>query len=253
MTQNVFPDGFAWWHLPVVFLAGLIGESYGALIGGGSIVIQGVLVFLGFPLRAVIATDIAGAIGTEAGILREAWRDVLARKRLVLLILVPSVIGGVLGTILLLRIPQETITLLVVAAVLFLLIHIYVGRHQPMTRIAPIPFVFAAFLLLGAYSNLVSIGEGTFGKLAVASLLGLTFVQSHGLKTMATLPLRIWSLTATAFSGLILWPYLLTLLVANYLAGLYATRWARKVPERHMRAALIVVAVVFVLYLLTTL
>ncbi|HEV7424543.1 MAG TPA: hypothetical protein VGO21_05165, partial [Candidatus Paceibacterota bacterium] len=69
--QNFFihfiPVYFKIWHLPIVFMTGLIAEGYGIVIGSGSVLTQFVLLSLGMPLPVVIATDIGGCLGSGIG------------------------------------------------------------------------------------------------------------------------------------------------------------------------------------------
>lgn len=238
------------WHIPIVFAAGFIGESYGALVGGGSIVIQSVLIFLGVPLQSAIATDIAGALGTEAGIIQTTWHSIMKQWRLVLLISISGTLGGIAGTTLLIGMPTTYIKGLMVAAVTGLILYLHLGSARWIAMKNNTVLIIIVFLLIGTYSNLLSIGEGTFGKIAVMSLAGLTFIQSHGVKTMATIPARIYSLIVTAMAGLIVWPYLITLLFATYLAGLASTNIAKRVPERYARAFITAAAIIFLAYLI---
>ena len=40
MLHSFFPAYFQWWHILVIFFAGLVGEAYSSIIGGGGIIIQ---------------------------------------------------------------------------------------------------------------------------------------------------------------------------------------------------------------------
>jgi uncharacterized membrane protein YfcA len=93
-------------------------------------------------------------------------------------------------------------------------------------------------------------GEGAFSRMGLMSILGLSFMQSQGLKATATMPSRIYSLIVTAFAGLIIWPYLLTFWCSNYLAGKYATKSVKKIPDAYMKTLLTTVSIAFVIYLL---
>jgi uncharacterized protein (TIGR02391 family) len=44
------PPHFHLWNIPFIFIAGLVGESFGALVGGGSIVTMPALLLMGLPL-----------------------------------------------------------------------------------------------------------------------------------------------------------------------------------------------------------
>lgn len=69
MFGNFLPAYFEWWNIPVIFMAGIIGESFGALVGGGSLVTLPALLFVGVPVQSAIAINTAAALGTEIGIL----------------------------------------------------------------------------------------------------------------------------------------------------------------------------------------
>jgi uncharacterized membrane protein YfcA len=253
MFGQFLPSYFEWWHIPMVFLGGLIGESFGALVGGGSIVTIPALLLTGAPLQSAIAVDNAAALGTEAGILSETLQKVRDNKWLVLAMSVPITLGGILGTWLLLHVSADIIKYLVAATVIFVVIHSFVHRkprHDSTVSKTNYALLGIILLLLGIYSNFISAGEGTFGKLSMMAILGMSFVQSQGLKATATMPSRMYSMIVTAIAGIMIWPYLLTMFVSNFIAGKYATKFAKRIPDQYMRTFLTIVSLLFVGYLL---
>lgn len=253
MLESIIPSYFEWWHLPLIFLAGLIGEGYGSLIGGGSIVMQATQVFLGVPVQSAIATDNAAALGTEAGILSETHKKVAKNKKLILWMFLPIALGGIIGTWFLLSISQNVIKLVMIAAILYLLLHSYYLKDKVQSKQASkwkYALLFVFLFIIGLYNNFIGIGEGTFSKIALMLILGLTFVESHGLKTVAMVPIRVYSLIVTGFVGLIVWPYLITFWVSNFLAGKYATKFVKKIPDTYMKTSLTIISVIFILYLI---
>jgi len=253
MFASFFPSHFEWWHIPLVFIAGVIGESFGALIGGGSIVTIPALLLTGAPLQSAIAIDNAAALGTEAGILSETWSKVKANKWLVLAMSVPITLGGILGTWLLLNVSADIIKYLIAATVIFVVIHSYTHKRPQLNAgVSKSSYFLLAIILflLGIYSNFISAGEGTFGKLSMMAILGMSFIQSQGLKATATMPSRIYSMIVTGLAGLIIWPYLLTMFISNFIAGKYATKFAKQIPDQYMRVFLTIVSLLFVVYLL---
>jgi uncharacterized membrane protein YfcA len=234
----------------------LVGESYGAIVGGGSIVVQGVLIALGVPPQSAIAVDNAAALGTEAGVISSAFHNIRRNWRVVLLITPPMMVGGALGTLLLLRAPPSAIKaiMIVVAAAMVLVTQVQVRRTTP-SRV-PRRFQLATLALLlgviGIYSNFIGIGEGTFSKLAIASCLGMTFMETHGVKTVAMVPMRVISLVATATAGILVWPYVITLWCSNFIAGRLSTKIVARLPEPVARNLLCVAAVAFMCYLVLT-
>lgn len=243
---------FELWHFPVLFIATLIGESFGALVGGGSLLTMPALLLTGIPIQSAIAVDNAAALGTEAGIFSETRRKVMANKKWVLLMAVPLTMGGVLGTWLLLNVPGDVIKYLMAATVIFIVVHAYTAKKSDKSKVSKKSYILVlAFLfLIGIYSNFMAAGEGAFSRMGLMTILGWSFLQSQGIKATATMPSRIYSLIVTGLAGLIVWPYLLTMWVAGFIAGKYATKFVKHTPDKYMKAALTVVSLIFVIYLL---
>ncbi len=98
MLGDFFPAYFEWWNIPLLFIAGIVGESFGALVGGGSLITLPALLFVGVPIQSAIAINTAAALGTELGILSETYRKVFQNKKLVLLMAIPVTMGGIRDT-----------------------------------------------------------------------------------------------------------------------------------------------------------
>jgi uncharacterized membrane protein YfcA len=254
IPHSFFPAYFEWWHIPVVFLAGMIGEGYGSVIGGGGILLQSVQVFLGVPIKSAIANGNTGGLGTEAGIISETHRQIAANKKLAVRIAIPFTLGGIGGIWLLLKVSPDVIKYVMIAAVLTILAHAYYsrGRQKTTEHISKSQHavLFFFMFLSGLYGSFIGPGEGAFSKFALMSVLGLTFIQSQGIKSVATVPSRIYSTVVTAIAGLIVWPYTLTLLASTFLGAKYATKVAKKIPNNYLMAGLTAVSLAFIAYLL---
>ena len=68
----------------------MLGESFGSIIGGDSIVMQPALLLTGAPLQSAIAIDNAAALGTEAGILPETHRSIHRYGQMTIFYVLPS-------------------------------------------------------------------------------------------------------------------------------------------------------------------
>lgn len=254
------PPYFEAWHLPVVFLAGLIGESYGTVTGGGGILIQLVLTSLGMPLPSVVATDLAGSIGANVGVLSVSPRSIWSNKRLMLALAVPALLGGVIGTLFLVTMPVELLKYIVIAGLVLLLIRLAITTREPRQTVDQVtlrrkqyPLVMTVMSLLGIYGNVSGVGIGTFERLAFVSILRVNFADSLGIGTIIGLPAMIFSLVVTAITGLLAWPYLLVLWLGTYTGGRVATKYVQRIPDHYLRILLIVIATLYLGYLVTSL
>ena len=247
-----FPAHFHVWYLALLFLAGLVGESFGALVGGGSIITLPALLFTGIPLQSAIAIDNTMTLGTLAGIISETYKQAIANKKLVLLMAIPSLLGSIIGTWLLLTVSGTIIRYLLAIVVIFIVVHAYFVKKPDPKLIGKTRYMLAmAFIVLvGIYSSFLSAGQGAFSRIGLMSILGWSFMQTQGITATAAIPARIYSLVVTGIAGLIVWPYLVTMWCSTFIAGKYATKFAKHVPDAYMRAALIVVSLLFVIYLL---
>ncbi|HET7673081.1 MAG TPA: sulfite exporter TauE/SafE family protein [Candidatus Saccharimonadales bacterium] len=253
LSHSFFPEFFQWWHIPFLFMAGLIGEGYGALVGGGSLVTQPALLVTGLPLHSVLAIDATGPIATEAGILTETRKDVVKRRKLVLLMAIPVILGGILGTHLLITTSPEVIKYIMVGSILLILGDGFItNKKRRSTHVSKERYavMMVSMFVISVYTIFIGLGEGTFGRLALMITLGLTFVQSQGISAAAKMPARIYALVITAMAGLIVWPYLLTFWCSNFIAGKYDTKLIKKIPDKYMRTLMFIVSVAFAIYLL---
>ncbi|MYB39774.1 sulfite exporter TauE/SafE family protein [Candidatus Saccharibacteria bacterium] len=253
MADFLIPDSFQLWHLPLLFFASLLGESFGTVVGGGSLITQPALLATGLPLNAAIATDNAGQLGAEAGILSETRDDIRKRWKLAIFLFIPLALGGLLGTWSLVNASAGLIKPIVIGAVSVLLIYNLFFRHKLQRlrlRKRRYLVMFAFLFVLGVYDNFIGIGEGTFLRFGAMVILGLSFMQIHGLRVAATIPIRFYALVVTGLAGLMAWIYLPFLWLGGFLAGRYVTKYLKQVPEKYIRPSMAVMALAFIAYLL---
>jgi len=137
--------------------------------------------------------------------------------------------------------------------ILFIVINYYFSKKKPDPKTISknsYGLLVIFLLIIGIYSNFMAAGEGAFSRMGMMAILGLTFLQSQGIKAVATMPSRVYSLIVTAFAGLIVWPYLVTFWVAGFFAGKYATKYVKYVPDVFMKNLLVIFSLGFIFYLL---
>lgn len=223
------------------------------MVGGGSLVTQPALLLVGVPLQSTIAIDAAAPIATEAGILSETYKDVLRNKKLTLMLAAPVILGGILGTHLLITTSPQTIKYVMVASIFLILGNALLSNKRPKSaqiKKSNYVLMFIFMFVISIYTIFIGLGEGTFGRLALMFTLGLSFIESQGISAAAKMPARAYSLVVTGFAGFIIWPYLLTFWCSNFIAGKYATKLLKKLPDKYMKTIMVVVSIAFAVYLL---
>jgi uncharacterized membrane protein YfcA len=256
MDISFFPSYFHWWHIPVVLLAGMIGEGYAVIIGGGGVLIQFVLFSLGMPLPMVIATDIAGCMGSGLGVISAYSRDIWSNKHLLWYLSIPFFIGGVIGTLFLTKISPVVLSYLLIVALGALLLLMVLQKNQQTQNLSELsinkkqyPLLASVMAGLGVYSNVSGVGSGTFIKIVYTGLLKMKPTDSIGVTNIVYLPPTIFSLVVTAVVGLLAWPYVITLWIGTFIGAHYVAKYAQKIPENYLRKILMFICLIYLLYL----
>lgn len=108
-----------------MFATSLTGENFGAIIGGVNIATRPALLLTGMPLDSTIASDNAGALGTEVDVLAETYQEVRRCWRMTIFVLIPMMLGGIVGAWGLLNASTDLIKTIMVSAAVLLLIRSY--------------------------------------------------------------------------------------------------------------------------------
>ncbi|MCT1546598.1 sulfite exporter TauE/SafE family protein, partial [Kocuria rhizophila] len=127
--------GFEWWQVLLILVAGLWAGTINTIVGSGTLVTFPVLVTMGVP---PVTASMSNAMGLIAGNLTGAWSyrsELRGLKRTLLKLLPCSVVGGVIGAVLLLHLPEEVFEVvapvLIVVALLFV---VFQPRLQAVVR-----------------------------------------------------------------------------------------------------------------------
>jgi uncharacterized membrane protein YfcA len=236
-------------------LAALVASSFGAgvmnaIAGGGTILTYPTLLFLGeSPITANATSTVAlwpGAASSMYGYRREVAENRGWLRRLFL----PSLIGGALGAVLLLKTPPRTFGrlapfLILFATILFMLqgaIARWRGRMGAGRRSG------AQFAVAWIFQFGVSVYGGYFGAgigilmLAVLGFLGLQDIHAaNGIKNFFGMCINGVAAGYFIVRGAVDWPAALVMVVGAILGGYAGARFARRIGRERARAAVILI------------
>jgi uncharacterized membrane protein YfcA len=250
--------------------AALIASSIGggmmnALAGGGTILVFPTLIFLGQPSIVANATSTVGLLPGAAASMFGYRREVVTHRDWLKTLLAPSLLGGALGSVLLLRTPEHAFArlaplLVLFATVLFMLQGLLARRRErrpgagaasgrSVGEAPPARGVSARrWLLAVALQFAVAVYGGYFGAavgilmLAILGFLGLTDILAmNGLKNFFGMCINGIAAAYFIVRGIVDWPSALVILGGAVAGGYGGARLARRIGREKARAAVVVI------------
>ncbi|MFT8246103.1 sulfite exporter TauE/SafE family protein [Roseomonas sp. BN140053] len=228
--------------------AGLLAGAMNAAAGGGSFVTIPAMVLVGLPaLSANASSTIALLPGTLAS--AWAWRDEFRPLdgiplRVLLLI---SLVGGLVGAVLLLVTPTRAFDgllpwLLLVGTLAFAFGRQLGAALRRRVRIGT-GVVLAAQVLLSVYAGYFGGGVGIM-MMAMWSLLGDMDVRAmSAARTLLVSVANAVAVVCFALFAPVHWPETLLMLVGAVVGGYFGARLARRVPAERLRLFIILFSI----------
>ncbi|HYC58566.1 MAG TPA: sulfite exporter TauE/SafE family protein [Thermoanaerobaculia bacterium] len=245
----------------VIVIAGVMAGAINSLAGGGTLISFPALLWLG---RDPILANATNAVAMWPGSLAGAYgfrRELATTRRWLLLLIIPSLIGGGLGAWLLLRTPASTferlVPFLILGATLLLAaqemitsrLGVLAHAHENPTR-GWVAFVFIFQLLVSLYGGYFGAGMGIL-MLAALGLIGLTDIhQMNGLKNVLAVGINGVAAIYFAMSGAVIWRDALILTIGTIAGGLLGARMARKLGRKFVRGFVVTIGIVMTVALL---
>jgi uncharacterized protein len=227
------------------FLAGAVN----AIAGGGTLLTFPSLLALIGPVAANATSTMALLPGSLAAAL--GYRDELAGcRRMLLLLLPPSFIGGIIGSILLVRLPEKVFAdlvpwLLILASTLLMLqrpLTRYLGAHrQTNPSKSTLAVIFFFQLLVGIYGGYFGAGIGIL-MLSSLAFTGIPDIhRMNAVKSILAATMNGITAVILAYAGAVKWQYAIVMAVAAILGGYAGARVSRRMPASYVRAIVVVI------------
>jgi hypothetical protein len=239
--------------LALLFLAGVLGGALNSVAGGGSFVVFPALLFSGLPPVIANATTAAGLLPASfmSGV---AYRKDIVYDRLLAVLALSSLVGGVLGAVVLLKTKESTFELVLpgllgFAALVFTFGGGVIARLGKLTT-GPLALVvvFLVQLVIATYGGYFGGGMGIL-MLATFAFVGLTDIHAmNGAKSALAVLINGAAVLLFAFTHKVeLFPWLAVAL-GGMTGGYVGARVARNVPAKKVRRFVIVYAWAMTVY-----
>ncbi len=234
-----------------LFVAGIIAGAINSVAGGGTLVSFPALVAFGIPSVPANATNTAavcpGAVSSAF-----AYRKDLPQGGLLLTMLLPSLIGGLLGAVVLAVTPEKVFARIVPLLVLFATI--LFGGRDFFARIFGVEIKgsgevsrmgkawgFCFQLFVAAYGGYFGAGIGIL-MLASLGLMGLHDIhRMNALKTFLSSIINGTALVYFILKKLIVWHIAILMAAGTIVGGYIGARLAKRVDQKILRRFIVTV------------
>jgi uncharacterized membrane protein YfcA len=234
-----------------IFLAAFVAGAINSVAGGGTLVTFPTLVWVGLPSTIANATS---TVAIWPGSLGGMWgyrHDLKGLPKTSYTLIVPSLLGGIIGAVLLVLTPTDVFDRLIPLLILFATVLFML--QEPIQRLIGTTdktHEGSSVWLVGAlvFQLFVSVYGGYFGAgigilmLAAFGIMGFTDIhQMNGLKTFLALCINGVAAVYFICNGMVSWPYALVMAVGAIAGGVWGAGVARRIGPKGVRKIVIVV------------
>jgi uncharacterized protein len=175
---------FKLWHLPLLFLVGLVAGFVDSIAGGGGLITLPVLLSFGLDPRHALATNkLQATFGSGSAAWHYARAGTVPVKDCTRGFLL-SLTGAALGTLAVRQVDpsflRRFIPVLLIAVALYTLLRPQLGEKDLHPRMSRGAFDLTFGLLIGFYDGLFGPGTGTFWTMAFMVGLGFNMTRATG-------------------------------------------------------------------------
>jgi hypothetical protein len=258
-----------------LFIAGMLAGALNSVAGGGSLISFPTLLFAGVPAIPANATNAMAVWPGSIASIPPYRKDLSHERRELIIFSLVSMVGGILGAIVLLRTPPRLFEQLIPWLLLFAtLIFAFGGQITQRVRgrratpadvadagkdaegVDDAPASPRALVGVGVIQFAIALYGGFFGggmgimMLAGFALLGMRRIHAmNALKVVLASIINGVAVIAFAIAGKIYWAQALVMVVGAIIGGYGGAALAHRVPPRYVRWFAIAVGVVASAYL----
>lgn len=234
-----------------IFITGIASSFIGGVTsGGGGLLSIPIFIFLGLPPDVAVATNRLGTLGGVTGTLVKFFRSGKIVYKYVIPLVIVSTIGGVIGANLLVDI-NKVLLLKIIGLVILAILPIVLWKkdigileknrsHSKMLFLGMILYFF-----LSVYDGFLGMGGGILIAYLFVLVLGFTYIQANATDKVAVFFNVLFSVIIFAFHHLINYYYGIIFIAGSLIGGYLGAHTAIKKGDKWVRAAFIIVAIIF--------
>ena len=228
--------------LALIFGGGFVAGIINAVAGGGSIITLPILVFAGLPVSTANGTNRVAIVFQNIGAVAAYRRGGVTLPRETWALLVPSILGAVLGVRLAVHLDERTLSQAIAVVLVLMLIPILrkpaTRKREPGTLRLKL-WVWPAYFLVGVYGGFIQAGVGFLYLALLVGVQGMSLVRANLVKVFLVLVYTVIALVLFAAEGQVALVEGVALAAGNAWGGWLGARTAVEKGERWIRAVLV--------------
>lgn len=224
-----------------------------AIAGGATLIGFPVLISVGLPPSVANASNFLATMPGYAAAIPSYAKELRRMKKSIYPLLFVSLIGGGLGSLILVFSPSEVFVkltpyLLLLATLLYAFggkINIWVTACLKSDNLQESTFGKVSVFISSIYGGYFGAGLGII-VLSILKIIGYRdFHQSNALKNIMMTLISLLSIVIFIGGGLIAWPEALIMMVGSAIGGYFAASQAKRVPQQLLRLCIIAIGLGF--------
>jgi uncharacterized protein len=249
-----------------LFFAAVIGGTLNAVAGGGTFITFPALLGAGIPAVEANATNTVALWPGLAASTGAYVKRLSVPRRLLIPLLLTSVVGGLAGSLLLLKTPQRVFLhlipwLLLGGTLLFAFgnkIRAMAGESHVVADLGKmswqaITMASIAELLVAIYGGYFGAGIG-FMLLGMLAALGIRDIHAMGaIRTLLSVVINAAAVMTFILARAVFWPHCLVMIAGAMVGGWFGAHYAQKADPRKVRMVVIAIGLAMTAYYFVTL
>lgn len=239
--------------LALLVAAAIAGGAQNAVAGGGSFLTFPALLFAGVAPITANATSTVALWPASVSAAYAFRKDLAHERRVLLLFGAMSLVGGLLGALLLLSTPERTFTALIPwllggATLIFAFGPRITKALRARDLHAPLWLSTALQFVIGVYGGYFGGGIGILMLAGLAAMGMLDIHAMNGLKNILGAAINGIAVVTFVLAGIVDWPIALAMLGGSLVGGYAGAHYSKRIEPKYLRAFIIAVGAVLTIY-----
>lgn len=227
--------------LAILAGAGVLATIVNVMAGGGGMIVLPALMALGLPADVANGTYRLGVVTQSIAGTASLNRAGKLETSSIVPILIPTILGAVVGALLATWIPPELLKPIMLATMIFMAALIVFRKQTLISDEGPAltpteaPRSFVGLFFAGVYGGFIQAGVGFLLLGVLVGTLRHNLVAANALKLVVTLAFGSVALGIFVWAGLVSWAPAIVLAVASVIGARLGVKLMLKVPPAGLR------------------